>query len=59
MKGMRQSKLFPCYSIPMRDYFMSKGIRYCLKNIIIQKSSETAVVYMVTYIPKLFCSPIK
>ena len=27
-KNMKQSKLFPCYSIPMRDYFTSKGIRY-------------------------------
>ena len=25
---MKKSKLFPCYSIPMRDYFSSKGIRY-------------------------------
>ena len=25
---MKNSKLFPCYSIPMRDYFTSKGIKY-------------------------------
>ena len=25
---MKKSKLFPCYSIPMRNYFSSKGIRY-------------------------------
>lgn len=25
---MKDSKLFPCYSIPMRDFFASKGIRY-------------------------------
>lgn len=25
---MKNSKLFPCYSIPMRDYLTSIGIRY-------------------------------
>ena len=25
---MKQSKLFPCYSIPLRDFLTSKGIRY-------------------------------
>ena len=25
---MKNAKLFPCYSIPMRDYFTSLGIRY-------------------------------
>lgn len=25
---MKKSILFPCYSIPMRDYLFSKGIRY-------------------------------
>lgn len=25
---MKGSNLFPCYSIPMRDYLSSKGIRY-------------------------------
>lgn len=25
---MKKSKLFPCYSIPMRNYFTSKGIKY-------------------------------
>lgn len=25
---MKRTKLFPCYSIPMRDYLSSIGIRY-------------------------------
>lgn len=25
---MKKSILFPCYSIPMRDYFTERGIRY-------------------------------
>lgn len=25
---MKQSKLFPCYSIPLRDFLSSNGIRY-------------------------------
>lgn len=25
---MKSSKLFPCYSIPMRDFLAQKGIRY-------------------------------
>ena len=25
---MKDSKLFPCYSIPMRDYLSSIGIKY-------------------------------
>ena len=25
---MEKSKLFPCYSIPLRDFLSSKGIRY-------------------------------
>ena len=25
---MNQSKLFPCYSIPLRDFLSSKGIKY-------------------------------
>lgn len=25
---MKNAKLFPCYSIPMRDYLSSIGIRY-------------------------------
>lgn len=28
MINMKENKLFPCYSIPMRDYFTSKGIKY-------------------------------
>ena len=27
---MKQSKLFPCYYIPLRDFLTSKGIRYVL-----------------------------
>lgn len=25
---MKDSKLFPCYSVPMRDFLNSKGIKY-------------------------------
>lgn len=25
---MKNSKIFPCYSVAMRDFFISKGIRY-------------------------------
>ena len=25
---MKSSSLFPCYSVPMKDYLSSKGIRY-------------------------------
>ena len=25
---MKQSKLFPCYSIPLRDFLTSHGVRY-------------------------------
>jgi len=25
---MKEHKLFPCYSIPLRDYLASKSIRY-------------------------------
>ena len=25
---MKNSRLFPCYSIPMRDFLISKGNRY-------------------------------
>ena len=25
---MKESKLFPCYSIPMRNFLASKGIKY-------------------------------
>ena len=25
---MKESKLLPCYSVPMRDFLTSKGIRY-------------------------------
>ena len=27
---IKQSKFFPCYSIPMRDFFTSKGIKYAV-----------------------------
>ena len=25
---MKESKLMPCYSVPMRDFLATKGIRY-------------------------------
>lgn len=25
---MKNNKLFPCYSVPMRDFFTYKGIKY-------------------------------
>lgn len=25
---MKQSKLFPCYSLPLRDFLTSRGVRY-------------------------------
>jgi len=25
---MKESRLFPCYSIPMREFLASKGIKY-------------------------------
>lgn len=25
---MKSSKLFPCYSIPLRDFLFNKGIKY-------------------------------
>ena len=25
---MKDSRLYPCYSVPMRDFLFSKGIRY-------------------------------
>lgn len=28
MINIKSSNLFPCYSIPMRDYLSFKGIRY-------------------------------
>lgn len=37
---MKQSKLFPCYSIPMRDYFASKELgttNYSIYEVIIGK----------------------
>lgn len=30
---MKNSKLFPCYSVPLRDFLTSKGIRYELVGI--------------------------
>lgn len=44
---MKQSKLFPCYSIPMRDYFTSKGIRYELVGLH-PKSHDMFWVYIKT-----------
>lgn len=26
--NMKKSKIFPCYSIPMRDFLTQKGIKY-------------------------------
>lgn len=28
VNNIKKSKLFPCYSIPLRDFLTSKGIRY-------------------------------
>lgn len=44
---MKQSNLFPCYSIPMRDYFTSKGIRYELVGLH-PKSKDMFWVYIKT-----------
>lgn len=44
---MKQSKLFPCYSIPLRDYFTSKGIRYELVGLH-PKSHDMFWVYIKT-----------
>ena len=44
---IKQSKLFPCYSIPMRDYFTSKGIRYELVGLH-PKSHDMFWVYIKT-----------
>lgn len=30
---IKQSKLFPCYSIPLRDFLTAKGIRYELVGV--------------------------
>lgn len=30
---IKKSKLFPCYSIPLRDFLTSKGIRYELVGV--------------------------
>ena len=50
LKGLiyiKQSKLFPCYSIPMRDYFTSKGIKYELVGLH-PKSHDMFWVYIKT-----------
>lgn len=44
---MNKSKLFPCYSIPMRDYFTSKDIRYELVGLH-PKSHDMFWVYIKT-----------
>ena len=44
---LKQSKLFPCYSIPMRDFFASKGIRYELVGLH-PKSNDMFWVYIKT-----------
>ena len=47
MNGMKQSKLFPCYSIPMRDFFTSKEIRYELVGLH-PKSHDMFWIYIKT-----------
>ena len=47
MVNIKQSKLFPCYSIPMRDYFTSKGIKYELVGLH-PKSKDMFWVYIKT-----------
>ena len=44
---MKQSNLFPCYSIPMRDYFASKGIKYELVGLH-PKSHDMFWIYIKT-----------
>ena len=44
---IKQSKLFPCYSIPMRDFFTYKGIRYELVGLH-PKSHDMFWVYIKT-----------
>ena len=44
---MKQSKLFPCYSLPMRDFFMSKGIKYELVGLH-PKSHDMFLIYIKT-----------
>lgn len=44
---IKQSKLFPCYSIPMRDFFTSKGIKYELVGLH-PKSYDMFWVYIKT-----------
>ena len=45
--NIKQSKLFPCYSIPMRDFFTSKGIRYELVGLH-PKSHDMFWIYIKT-----------
>ena len=44
---IKQPKLFPCYSIPMRDYFASKRIRYELVGLH-PKSHDMFWIYIKT-----------
>ena len=44
---MKQSKLLLCYSIPMRDYFASKGIKYELVGLH-PKSHDMFWIYIKT-----------
>lgn len=44
---MKQSNLFPCYSIPMRDYFSFNGIRYELVGLH-PKSHDMFWIYVKT-----------
>ena len=45
---MKESKLLPCYSVPMRDFLTSKGIRYELVGLH-PKSHKMFWVYMPTH----------
>ena len=44
---IKKSKLFPCYSIPLRDYFTSKGIQYELVGLH-PKSNKMFWIYIKT-----------
>ena len=44
---MKQSKLFPCYSIPLRDFLTSHGVRYELVGLH-PKSHDMFWIYIKT-----------
>lgn len=33
VNNIKQSKLFPCYSIPLRDFLTANGVRYELVGV--------------------------